>query len=686
MARMYTCGFELLSAAALMEWQDSNGSPAISQTIHRAGAASLRITPAAATQYIEHQLTSGVVQRTFHRFYLYITALPAADCNLYGIGQSGYFPGLLRLTSTGQLQLRDGQTAVNLGSPTAALSLNRWYRVELDFTDVAGTLTAGVSAFKGYLDGVQFADTLCTNVNGFSRFRVGAIQSATAMDVCIDDIAVNDNTGTVQNGLPGPGSVVHLHPAGAGDNNTWTGTGGTAGAANNWTRVAETPPDDGTTYNELTATGTTSSDDFTLSSAASAGIGASDPITLVAVGARVGSTATTAASIVTRLKGQAGGTLLESASTSVAVSGWTTHKSAVPRLYQLTAYVNPQTSTAWTRSALGTAQIGYRGNVSQATTRRVSNLWALVEFVPTESQTLALPTASETSAAQLLAGHKASSLPAAAETTAARPLTGHKTMALPTVVETTSARPLGARKQRALGTVGETTAVQGLGRSKTGSLQTLSEANTARPLTGHRHGALPRAQEASAALDLAPSKTRALPGASETASASPLSASKAFPLPAVFSQDAVQALTALKASPLPRTGETTTPQAFIPSGGLPTASETTTTRPLTGHKTLVLPTAYETSTARPLSSTKTRPLPPAGETAAVQDLVPHKSGPLPATHEATTALPVTHGTPTEPDEAEYEVGQPFTTWTTGQPYPGRTAGQPFTTWETGQPW
>ncbi|WP_179165224.1 hypothetical protein [Streptomyces sp. M41(2017)] len=686
MARMYTCGFELASAAALMEWQDSNGSPAISQTIHRAGTASLRITPAAATQYIEHQLTSGVVQRTFHRFYLYITALPAADCNLYGIGQSGYFPGVLRLTSTGQLQLRDNQAAVNLGSPTAALSLNRWYRVELDFTDVAGTLTAGVSAFRGYLDGVQFADTLCTNINGFSRFRVGAIQSATAMDICIDDIAVNDNTGTAQNGLPGPGSVVHLHPAGAGDNNTWTGTGGTAGAANNWTRVNDTPPDDATTYNELTATGTTSADDFTLSSAAAAGIGASDPITLVAVGARIGSTATTTASIVTRLKGQAGGTLLESASTSVAVTGWQTHKAAVPRLYGLTAYTNPQTSAAWTRTALGTAQIGYRGNVSQSTSRRVSNLWALVEFIPTESQTLALPTVAETSAAQLLAGHKANTPPAAAETTTARPLTGHKTMALPTVVETTSARPPGARKQRSLSPAGELTAVQSLGRSKNGSLQTLSEANTAQPLTGHRYGALPRAQETSAALDLAPRKARALPQASETTSTSLPSVSKASPLPTVASQDAVQALTALKASPLPRTGETTTPQAFIPSGGLPTAYETTTARPLTGHKTLVLPIAYETSTARPLSSTKTALLAPVDETATAQDLVPLKTGPLPVVHEATTALPLTQGTPTEPDEAEYEVGQPFTTWTAGQPYPGRTAGQPYTTWETGQPW
>lgn len=387
MGRMWTCGFELQSAAALVEIQDSNGAPAISTSIHRPGGlASLRIAPTGATKYVEHQLTAGVVQRTFHRFYLYITALPAADCNVYGIGQSGFFPGVVRLTTTGALVLRDNQTAVNLGATTAPLALGQWHRVELDFTDVAGTVTAGTSAFRGYLNGTLFADTLCSNITGFSRVRMGAIQAASGMDICIDDVAVNDDTGTAQSGLPGEGTVVHLHPAGPGDANGWaTAVGGTAGAANNWTRVSETPPDDATSYNQTAASGTTAADDFTLSSASAAGIGATDAVRVVAVGARVGSTATTAASIVTRIKGQSGGTVAESPSTSVAVNGWTTHKSAVPRLYQLTTYANPQTGTAWTRASLGTAQIGYRANVSQTAVRRVSTLWALVEYARPET-------------------------------------------------------------------------------------------------------------------------------------------------------------------------------------------------------------------------------------------------------------------------------------------------------------
>ncbi|MFD8254678.1 hypothetical protein, partial [Streptomyces werraensis] len=398
MARLWTCGFELQSATAGVEVAVVNGTPTISTTVRRAGAAALRCNPTAGTQYVEHQIDAGTVKRTTHRFYLRIGALPSADCNIYGIGQSGYFPGLVRLTTTGALTLRDGFTSVNLGSPTVPLETGRWYRVELDYTDVAGTAGAVTGAFKGYLDGVLFADTLCSNINGWSRIRAG-VQSAATADIYIDDIAVNDTTGSVQNGLPGPGSVVHLRPDSAGDAAGWTTTvGGTA----NWQRVSEVTPNDATTYNSTTATGTTAVDDFNLASAASAGINSGDTIKLVQVGGRIGSTATTAASLVYRIKGQAGGTVTESASVSVAVNGWATHKAAAPFPYQLTSYTNPQTGAAWTAASLDTAQIGYRANVSQTTARRVSTLWALVEFQPVT--TTALGVASETTAAQPVTG------------------------------------------------------------------------------------------------------------------------------------------------------------------------------------------------------------------------------------------------------------------------------------------
>lgn len=383
---MWTTGFETQSPT--LEFGVNSGvivtgtTPTMSTTIKRRGTCAARFQPAAALSYIEHQITGGTVQRTFHRLYIRIATAPSADTNIYAIGQSGFFPCSLRLKTDRTLLLRDSNTSTDLTGSTV-LALDRWYRVELDFTDGA----SGTGAFKLYVDGALIADQVCSVINGFSRIRMGVSGVATTTDVYMDDVAINDDTGSVQNGLPGPGAVVHMLPNAAGDNNLWaTAVGGTAGGANNFTRVNERTPDDGTSYNQTTATGTTTIDDFNLESAASAGIGSADTITCVQVGGRVASDVTTAASIVYRLKAQAAGTVLESATVPVnntsTAGAWGVHRGQSPRPYQLTSYVSTQDGSAWTAAKLDTAQIGYRGDVSTTTVRRVTTLWALVDFIP----------------------------------------------------------------------------------------------------------------------------------------------------------------------------------------------------------------------------------------------------------------------------------------------------------------
>lgn len=382
MARLWTCGFELQSTAANVEFTSLTGTATISTSVHRDGAAALRSNPVAATGFIEHQVdTAASVKRTFHRIYLRIATLPSATTTVLAIGQSGFFPIHLRLTTTGTLQLRDNNSGTDVGTPSAALAVDTWYRIEVDAQDSG---SSGVTrAVVAYLDGTPFSGTTAiAGTSGYSRCRIGA-QTACTTDLYFDDIAVNDTTGPAQTGLPGAGSVVHLYPAAAGDANDFTtAVGGTAGTPFNYTRVDETTPDDATTYNETTATGTTTIDDFNLPSAGSAGIGTFDAISVVAVGARIGSNAVTAASLVYRLKSQPAGTVVESASVSVALNGWATHKAGSPFVSQLVSYTDPQAGGAWTPALLDTAQIGYRTNVSQTTVRRVSTLWLLVEFVP----------------------------------------------------------------------------------------------------------------------------------------------------------------------------------------------------------------------------------------------------------------------------------------------------------------
>lgn len=383
MARLWTCGFELQSVTAGVEFSSTTGTaPTISTTIHRDGLASMRIHPTTAESYVEQQLlTSATVERTFHRFYLYIASLPTSTTAIYAIGQSGFFPTYLRLSNTGTLRLYDANLSTDSGTASSALSTNTWYRIEIDHTDGG----AGNGNVLAYIDGVNFSGTASmSGINGFSRVRMGVYSFTASADLYFDDWAINDISGSAQTSLPGAGSVVHMQPDAAGDNNAWSTSvvGGTAGAANNFTRINELTPDDATSYNATTVTGTTTIDDFNMESSTAAGIGASDTITLVQVGGRVGSSATTTASLVYRIKSQASGTLLESASVPVNVNGWQTHLATAGKTYQLTSYVDPQAGSAWTAALLDTTQIGYRTNVSQSSVRRVSTLWALVEFVP----------------------------------------------------------------------------------------------------------------------------------------------------------------------------------------------------------------------------------------------------------------------------------------------------------------
>jgi hypothetical protein len=403
MARMWTCGFETQDPQK--EFGVNSGvivagtTPEMSTTVHRLGTCAARFNPTASTSSIEHQLTTGVVMRTFHRLYIRFASFPTVDTNIYVIGQAGYFPATLRALTDGTLILRDTFAGNNLGSASDPLDLDRWYRIELDYTDVAGTLTSGVAPFKGYIDGELFSDVMCANINGFSRIRMGVSGVNSTCDLYMDDVAVNDDTGSVQNGLPGPGNVVHLLPDAQGDNNLWeTAVGGTAGAANNWTRVAERTPDDSSSYNQTTASGTTTIDDYGVSSATDAGIGSADLINVVQVGARVGSDNTTAANVVYRLKSQSNGTVLESQSVTVAANFWSVHRGQSPRPYMLTSYTDPEDDSAWTAAKLNNAQIGIRSNVSQTTVRRVSTMWALVDFVPR----YALGVAQEVSSASML--------------------------------------------------------------------------------------------------------------------------------------------------------------------------------------------------------------------------------------------------------------------------------------------
>ncbi|MFE3853421.1 hypothetical protein ACFXPN_20075 [Streptomyces griseorubiginosus] len=155
--------------------------------------------------------------------------------------------------------------------------------------------------------------------------------------------------------------------------------------------------------------------------------------------------------------------------------------------------------------------------------------------------------------------------------------------------------------------------------------------------------------------DVSAGATLGTAGSAETAQ--PLMGSKSSTLGTATEVDDAQPLTRAKTGTL----------------GIASASEAA--QELTGRKSATLPTASSTATAQPLTGSKAASLGQATETDSAQTLTGAKTHTLAPAGERDTALSL--GTPEQPDEVDYAIGEPYALEGTGQPY---------TTWEAGQPW
>lgn len=374
MARLWSCGFELQSATALMEWDTATGSPTINTTAGqvRSGSASLRNNLVATTAVLTQQFkAAGVAGSTYVRFYLYIATAPSATARIIRLRQgTGADLGGIRVTTSRTLLLWDEQTNLQVGVASAALALNTWHMIEFGHTGTGDTIT-------GRLNGVQFATGASSSAVQAPYELYFGVSNALTTDMYFDDVAVNDSTGSFQNTWPGEGSIIHLRPNAAGD-----ATGGTRGGTDsgtNWGQVDEAPPNDATDYVIPSITSTI--DEYNL---AASGLTGTPTINVVSVGWRyAAASATSPDSMMLRVKASAGGTLEESAAITANAITWKTHANAVPRVYPLTLYDLPGASTtAWSVADLDAAQIGFRVSTASVNRVWVSAMWMLVDYVP----------------------------------------------------------------------------------------------------------------------------------------------------------------------------------------------------------------------------------------------------------------------------------------------------------------
>jgi hypothetical protein len=385
MARVFQDGFELNSATInISNWSAIGSGTTISSTTVRSGNYSGRIsslTSGAAKGFLKKWLSTAGNGPYFGRAYIYIVTYPSAANTIMYFSASTTFGSTVRcsikLNSDGTLTLHDNAGA-QIGSASSVLSTGVWYLVELK-TDT--TQATGSRIIEGRLNGTVFATSNTKSQASSFAFAVGGnllLETQTQGEWFFDDVAVNDGSGSFQNSYPGSGKIIHLLPNASGDANTFsTQVGGTSGASNNYTRVNEVPPNDATSYNGSNTLNT--EDSFNCQDS---GIGSSDTVNVVAVGARFrNNVADTTTAIKFRLKKESGGTVIESANIVPNTTAWNTNGTADPRNFPIITHTDPDNS-AWTKSTLDSLQIGYKIAVGGTNRIDVTNIWASVDYTP----------------------------------------------------------------------------------------------------------------------------------------------------------------------------------------------------------------------------------------------------------------------------------------------------------------
>lgn len=383
MSRLFFSGFEnaaVNSANSGKEsWISNTSDLSADTTIVRSGTYSMKANGNGGGFVYKQFVSSAGNGPYYFRFYLRVTSAPNVRNGIASVNNAG---------STSELQIylntnrtiefcQDGSTPI--GSASGTLNTNQWYRVEIE-ADATGGAGAGIA--KWYLDGTLMGSlTNHTYAGGMARLLLGMAmfsESLTSGTWYFDDVAINDSSGSFENGLPGPGSIEALRPNANGDNNDFLdGTN-----SSNYAEIDEVTADDATTYVHISSPSVGDIIDVNVTDPP-ASISDDATIKVVAVGARKrGDSAGSAVTTRLRIKASSGGTVEESSDITLDSASYFTNSLSEPTNYPLTLYDLPGASTtAWTKADLATAQIGERVTaVDGLDDVYTSQLWMMVEY------------------------------------------------------------------------------------------------------------------------------------------------------------------------------------------------------------------------------------------------------------------------------------------------------------------
>lgn len=194
----------------------------------------------------------------------------------------------IRLKTDGTLTLsRRVNTAANIGTPTAVLTPNTWYRVDLAWNIATGGGANSQAEMR--LNGTVISTVTGLNLNStaLNRFEIGCTTTPGETNYVIycDDVALNDDQGASENSYPSDSKVVYLGISSIVQAGSWTGGAGGAVA----TTALDAPPagtaseTDSTQIESVDTTGDNATDELrvNLATYSSAGIGSEDVIKLI---------------------------------------------------------------------------------------------------------------------------------------------------------------------------------------------------------------------------------------------------------------------------------------------------------------------------------------------------------------------------------------------------------------------
>jgi hypothetical protein len=251
---IFTCGFELgdLAAYQTLGWISTGGDHAVVTTagrVHktlsgRGGTPSFVVGTATGTDTFTSPTFS--TDARWLNFYVDMTG-----------ATTSYSAIVMRRTGTNGCTIRfDGASAtvqVRRGAPTGAVlatgginpTAGHWVSVYASLKSTAGEVTV-------YVDGIQVCTYSGDTTSASDDWEQIQIYNAGITWHYYDDIVITDAV----EGQLGEHFLVPMVVGGADTAASASGTPDNTSAATRWNNVKEIPPDEGTSYNEFTATGT----------------------------------------------------------------------------------------------------------------------------------------------------------------------------------------------------------------------------------------------------------------------------------------------------------------------------------------------------------------------------------------------------------------------------------------------